>query len=60
MPKLDTELKAQSVVRMPTWMADSVEAAALKNRVTASHIVRWAVEDWLERNGHQTPLAEIA
>lgn len=61
MPKLDTELeKTPTGVRLPKWMATSVASAAKKQRVTDSHIIRWAVEDWLEREGYQTTLAESA
>lgn len=57
MARMDTELeKTPTAVRLPKWMGSRLEQAAQNERVTESHIIRWAVEEWLAREGYRTPV----
>jgi Arc/MetJ-type ribon-helix-helix transcriptional regulator len=61
MPKLDMTLeKTPTGTRLPKWMADGVETAARRKRVSESDVIRWAIELWLDTEGFDTPAAENA
>lgn len=57
MSNAETRNDAQIVARTPQWMADGLDTLAKKSRVPMAVVVRWAVEDWLTREGI-TPDAE--
>lgn len=59
MPKLTGPNDAQTALRLPQHMMDSLKAAAARNRVNVSIVARWALEEWLISEGFMSPRDDL-